>query len=273
MPASTEQARELLGRLAGQARATLKNPEAETVHDLRAAIRRFTQALTVFENSLGARELRKTRKQLKALMALAGGVRDCDIAMLLVSRKAEDGPALQSQLEARRKSGAKALAAGLRKWLARDPLPLADHAPGDLDRFAAAELPRALKRFFAKGRKAAHDSASNADMHQFRIRTKKLRYTLELFRPQLGETLDPRLEQLKSLQTLLGEVNDCHTSRRLLKVLKAGDAVLQSLKRRQARKTAAFRRAWKEGFDTRGIKREWKKAWIAAPQAASGGAG
>jgi CHAD domain-containing protein len=273
MAASTEQARDLLERLAVQARATLKSPEEEAVHDLRAAIRRFTQALAVFDGSLGARESRKTRKRLKALMALAGVVRDCDIAMRLVSKKAEDAPALQRKLQTRRKTGARALAAALRKWLARDHAAPAENASADLDRFAAAELPRAVKRFFVKGKDAARDNASNADLHRFRIRAKKLRYTLELFRLRDGENLEPRLEQLKSLQTLLGEVNDCHASRRLLKELGAGDPVLQALKRRQARKTADFRRAWKEGFGMRGAQREWTKTWSGAPPKGSAAAG
>src|SRR5689334_12693029 len=76
----------LLERLAFQVGVTSHSHGAEPVHDLRVAIRRFSQALTLFKPYLESRERKKIRRRLKDLMGYAGDVRDCDIAVKLLSR-------------------------------------------------------------------------------------------------------------------------------------------------------------------------------------------
>jgi hypothetical protein len=45
-------------------------------------------------------------------------------------------------------------------------------------------------------------------LHDLRIATKRLRYTLELFRPQFGEAGARQIERLKAIQGALGDMHD-----------------------------------------------------------------
>ena len=52
-------------------------------------------------------------------------------------------------------------------------------------------------------------------LHKFRLRTKRYRYTLELFR-DIDPAIDSELQKLKPVQDLLGEINDCATALELI---------------------------------------------------------
>ncbi len=52
-----------------------------------------------------------------------------------------------------------------------------------------------------------HPELSEA-LHDLRISAKRLRYTLELFRPQLGKRGDQQIERVKTLQEALGTLHD-----------------------------------------------------------------
>jgi hypothetical protein len=53
----------------------------------------------------------------------------------------------------------------------------------------------------------SHPELSEA-LHDMRISAKRLRYTLELFRPQFGKAGDRQIERVKKLQELLGTLHD-----------------------------------------------------------------
>ena len=74
---------------------------------------------------------------------------------------------------------------------------------------AKRELPRTAKALF-------RSSTSTSGLHKLRIRAKKFRYTLELFQQAYGEAGKARIEQLREVQTLLGDINDLQTARKLL---------------------------------------------------------
>ncbi len=78
-----QQTRTLLRRLAFQVNQTGRLSNAESVQDLLAAIRRFSQSLRVFEQYLPKVEVRKIRHKLKAVLGTAAAVRDCDITVEL----------------------------------------------------------------------------------------------------------------------------------------------------------------------------------------------
>jgi CHAD domain len=52
-----------------------------------------------------------------------------------------------------------------------------------------------------------HPELSEA-LHDMRISAKRLRYTLELFRPQFGKAGDRQIERVKTIQELLGRLHD-----------------------------------------------------------------
>lgn len=80
-----QQTRTLLRRLAFQINRAGKGGDAEAVHDLRVAIRRFAQCLRVFEQCYPDGHARKIQRKLKTVMRAASAVRDCDIAMEMMT--------------------------------------------------------------------------------------------------------------------------------------------------------------------------------------------
>jgi CHAD domain-containing protein len=127
---------------------------------------------------------------------------------------------------------------------------------------ARAQLPSVAGRYFLEGRKLLAGSPDAKELHAFRLKTKRLRYTLELFRACYSATLEQRLESLKDIQTLLGDINDCAAAGRVAAAaLPAKSAHLTKMERflnaRCTRLTAEFRKHWKEKFDAPGREDWW----------------
>jgi CHAD domain-containing protein len=125
------------------------------------------------------------------------------------------------------------------------------------------QLTRASLHYFKAGRETVRAEATPVELHAFRLQTKRYRYTLELFRPIYGPTLDRMIGSLRRIQQLLGEINDCEAARKL--VLANGDPrsfqarrVLRLLDRRQADSTSELGRIWLE-FDREGACARWVK--------------
>jgi len=136
---------------------------------------------------------------------------------------------------------------------------------------ARAQLPAVAGRYFRDGRKLMKGSPSAEELHAFRLKTKRLRYTLELFRPCYSSTLEQRLEALKYIQTVLGEINDCAAAGRLATAsLPAKSAHLAKVERflnaRATRLTAEFRQHWQEKFDAPG-REDWWVSYLARGRA------
>ena len=263
------QANKLLERLAFQVTRTRRTPGSDAVHDLRVAIRRFTQSLFVFKTSFAPRETRKIRKRLKVTMALAGEVRDYDIAIkILEASRARGAGGFQEELLARRKNAAKALQAALDHWVARRSfskwrtslqtgVTQPDFHLPKVEDTSRRLLGRMAERFFREGDRASHPQASAAELHEFRIAAKKLRYTLELFAELHAPAADEWMEQIKPVQTLLGAINDYRSVRALVSTLGGSHVVEAALRKRQRRKTQDFRKLWTERFASPAIPRQW----------------
>jgi CHAD domain-containing protein len=133
---------------------------------------------------------------------------------------------------------------------------------GNVGENARAQLPALAGDYFRAGRQLAAPSPSPEDLHAFRLRTKRLRYTLELFRPCYGSALEQRLDELRTVQTMLGDINDCVAALQVAsRVLGARSPEFRKLKRyadaRVARLTAAFRKHWRQHFDAAGREDWW----------------
>jgi hypothetical protein len=98
--------------------------------------------------------------------------------------------------------------------------------------------------FLALGKKAASPETSAREVHRFRIASKKFRYTLELVEPFYGAGLTPWMERVKAVQSILGDVNDCETVRRMVSRWNAGEGLIAKLEERENRKLRKFRREW-----------------------------
>jgi len=115
-------------------------------------------------------------------------------------------------------------------------------------------LPQLVEEYFQSGRQAAEGKKSPKALHRFRLRTKKFRYSLELFRPIYGASLDRRLESLRAIQNVLGKVSDYQAIHKLL----VHDQVLAAKARRAVnRKANEFREQW-QALDSPKQLRDWK---------------
>ena len=114
---ANEQASARLGKLAFQVQAAARSMDADAIHDLRVAIRRFNQSLTVFAALYPKREAKKIRKRLGRVMEVAGEIRDRDIALEFF---AEAGVRPEDPLSARiageRKLTERTLAEKVTRW-------------------------------------------------------------------------------------------------------------------------------------------------------------
>jgi CHAD domain-containing protein len=123
---------------------------------------------------------------------------------------------------------------------------------------ARRELPPMVSAYFSQVREFLAEDPTPRKLHRLRLASKRLRYTLELFRPCYPAGLEDRLAALKTLQDWLGEVNDAVASGRLLrKALKRQPKVRKFLEDTAAEKAAQFARHWKQTFDAEGREAWW----------------
>jgi CHAD domain-containing protein len=130
---------------------------------------------------------------------------------------------------------------------------------------AASELPRLVSAYFSTVREFLAQDPTPPELHQLRLASKRLRYTLELFRPCYSEGLEDRIRALKKLQDWLGDVNDAVATARLLnRTLKTRPKLRKFLEDRAARQAAGFIRHWNEIFDAPG-REVWWMDFLASP--------
>ena len=263
-PFAADQVANLLRRLAYQVGRTAKSPHENDVHDLRVAIRRFTQALASFDSCIPAKEAKKIRRRSKKIMALAGDVRDCDIALGLLSKSKVAPVALLSSFRKRRKEAERDLTVALKGWLERHAYSewrtaLENGGRGGarydpIEVTAARSLQPMLQEFLSRGKQAVRPKAALEKIHQFRILAKKLRYTLELFAPVYGASFDGWIEQVKALQNVLGVISDCETVRVMVRREGGNRRIAASLRRRASKKLLEFGELWDNSFSDSSIQ-------------------
>ncbi len=130
---------------------------------------------------------------------------------------------------------------------------------------ARRELPRIVNEYFSEVRATLAEDPTPRKLHRLRLASKRLRYTLELFRPCYPAGLEDRLDALKTLQDSLGEVNDAVASAELLRAaLKRQPKVRKFLEDRAAHQAGEFARHWKETFDAPG-QEEWWTSFLSHP--------
>jgi len=263
-----EQVRRRIERLAFQGNRASKPPNPEAVHDLRVAIRRADQALVTFKDYLPRKVAKRIRKQLKVVLSSAGTLRDLDIAIDILSKNGQPGAAeVRRAIRVRRKAAERSLLTRLKRLSLRtrvsrwcDDLRLdaqrADFA-ADLRTLATSTLPRLAQRFFDAGQ-AASGQHSGEKLHEFRIRAKKFRYTLELFLPLYGPKAEEWTREIKSVQTILGAMNDYRSVLAMAADFGCGRKLKASLKRSERRKIRQFRKAWTDHFSHTAAQ-EWMR--------------
>lgn len=223
----------LLQAVRDDVEGTIERTDAESVHDLRVAIRR-TRAVMRFANGVIPEETRSHyASELKWLGRQASPTRDLDVYLEDLGRlddragvPAGLGP-LRDRVTCHRARTHAALRATLRSGRATDllrgwerdlatTLPVAPEADTPIGDVAAQRLAKAWKRVKKRRKAVAVDAPADA-VHDLRKRCKELRYLLELFGPVYAD-VDWRttVKELKRLQKTLGSFQDARAHRAIL---------------------------------------------------------
>ncbi len=243
-----EQLSARVDRVRETALAARVSPSAEAIHQLRVSIRRLTESMRSLEEWVKSKRAGKLRDRLRPLMKAAGETRNFDVAVELclkspvISAAGVAAAIPPARTEAWHQLIGQLL--GLRLDKLRPPCdPNPEVPPARV--LAAGLLAGLVPAYWKAGDVAARSEASWSDLHSFRLATKHLRYTMELFAATCGRGVAERLDVLKRVQTHLGEVNDCDTARGL-DVIANDTALAGWLAARQKTEREKFIKTWAE---------------------------
>ncbi|PWU21564.1 MAG: CHAD domain containing protein [Candidatus Rokuibacteriota bacterium] len=247
--------------------------DPEGVHQARVATRRLRSDLRTFRPLIDPSWAAALRDELGWLAGALGAVRDADVLLARIGRRAARLPestgrgALRvlAALESARGEAYAELLTTLRTepYLALlDRLVAAGNAPSLLlesDLPAATVLPGLVRgpwRSLARRVKSLDRTPTDAELHDVRIRTKRVRYAAEAVAPLVGKQARTFAAAAAALQDVLGDLNDAVVAERWLRnwasrsrslpgVFAAGElAGLESAAADECR--ARWRTGWKE---------------------------
>jgi CHAD domain-containing protein len=194
--------------------------DVEYVHQLRVSCRRASAALRAFE-PLAGRGARKLSQWLRRLRRAAGPARDADVFLemlqselsptneyaqelvdIALAARAEAQPAL---VEAEDKAAGGALRRAVKKCVRSIARAKDDEADRSFAEFARGAFAAAVEGVHA----IDPEEAAWEELHELRIASKRLRYSIEIFHSAAAPYL--RLEiypQVEEIQERLGAIND-----------------------------------------------------------------
>jgi CHAD domain-containing protein len=251
--------------------------DPEELHQMRVATRRLRAVLRAARPMFGPRPVKDLRKELAWLGTTLGGRRDLDVmhghlrdeVATLDSQDRGAGRGLLRRLETARVRAREDLLTALdssryftlldtiEATIAQPPVVSSDVSLVDV---AAREW-----RKLRKAVKALPEAPADADLHQVRIKAKRVRYAAELAAPEAGHPAERFVDRVKKLQDVLGEHQDAVVAEACLRDLArdapgprtgfvAGLLVERQHSRRQAAR-AAFAECWPE------VQRRGRKAF------------
>lgn len=121
---------------------------------------------------------------------------------------------------------------------------------------AAIQLPALALEYFGAGDKLFSGSKTPEELHQFRLKTKHFRYTLELFEEQYGFRFSTLMKRLKPVQDALGDINDAATALAWMQDGESGVAT-EYLTARITDKSGKFEKYWRTAFQKKGERERW----------------
>ena len=225
--------------------------DTESVHRMRVASRRLRSALPLFSFCFQERKYRRWMKGLKRIARALGNARDTDVQILFLDRFGgglyedsfvQDGirrirAFLDGMRQAEQEKIIAAISALEKKGILDDIQSAVSRAgrAGEredsgtgpaktVEAVSSVAIRAALSELLSFG-PAVHDPDDVTGHHELRIATKKLRYTLEVFRPLYPDRFRPAIRSLKHLQELLGQIHDCDVWIRFLSGQFSGPAV------------------------------------------------
>lgn len=234
--------------------------DPEFLHQLRVGVRRLRSAMRAFRTLLRRRRADAIERPWRAMMQTLGNARDWDV----FDRSIEAG-ALQAEAFRRRAEAGRLARALIRSARFRDAerrtFSWAQSRPWRRRAEPAERLPRFARRALQRLHQALHRAAQGIDWrdaprrHRVRIRVKRMRYGCDFFASAFPHRrVRSFLEGLRTLQDILGEMNDIDVQRRLLRrmvprgsplaVIDAEAAVRARLAAREYELIAALDPAW-----------------------------
>lgn len=219
-----------LNAVLSQLEAVQADDDPEAVHDMRVAIRRLRSVLVVAEPFFKRKPFRRTSRRVRALARALGQVRDADVLLghlreryttvaederigieglidMIASDRAGARDDLDPVLDAW--DGGGSYAAEFQRFLGKTKSRSGKVRERErIGVVAARAIDDELDRYADCATILDEEGGDAAAFHALRIAGKKLRYTIELFAPVLGEGAEDLLTALKTLQGVLGELHD-----------------------------------------------------------------
>jgi CHAD domain-containing protein len=124
---------------------------------------------------------------------------------------------------------------------------------------ARENLPALAAEYIAHGVVIATPEATLAELHTLRLATKHFRYTLEAFYPVYGKPLQRWLEQLRQVQTFLGEINDCRVAMERYKEDPEAEHFRTFVQARLETRRSEFLEYWRVHFGAPDRLRRWRR--------------
>lgn len=267
-------------RMQNREAGTRNGADVEDLHDMRVAARRMRAAWRVFDDAFKASRTKRLRRRLESLSDKLGAVRDLDVLTegldayrqgldpeqqpgldpLLSLWRRQRSAARKQLIEELDSGGYAAFTSEMEEFIsagsnaaASVPTPtiphrVRDRAPSKI--WAAYETVRAYELVLPW--------ADIETLHQLRIATKWLRYTLEFFGETLGRDGPLLLGRVVALQDFLGCLHDADVAAKLARdvlVARAGElsrieteaigAYLHSRERELARRRRSLGPVWR----------------------------
>ncbi|MFA6469670.1 MAG: CHAD domain-containing protein [Bacteroidota bacterium] len=203
--------------------------DADAIHDLRVASRRFHAATMLFAECIAPSVLTVGERSIRRIRKSCGAVRDGDVQMeflisLLRKKKAQRYRSglerLLLRLAQRRHKRMSGVIASLDALESSTVSATLKHAfsIGQSRRTATRTLPLRQRAGLAIATHVAalfqyeqyvQQMSASKEHHEMRIAAKRLRYVMEIFNPSYGGKMKPYIRTLRLLQDLLGEMHDC----------------------------------------------------------------
>ena len=205
--------------------AEKSDEDVEHVHQLRISVRRAVEALRVFSGLIDEAEVDPLRDRLRRIRLAADEARNWDVMAERFSHGEGVSAKILEQIKARRREVQGPIVA-IYQEITTDACEakveqlvqeVESHRQGDGKRRFGRQAPKYLASVVGKFFKAAtSDLTTDEALHGLRIRTKKLRYTMEIVAVAFDSAFRKKLyPQVTLFQDLLGTVNDHATTKRL----------------------------------------------------------
>lgn len=245
--------------------------DPEGVHQARVATRRLRSDLRTFRTLVDAEATATLREELRWIAGTLGFVRDGDVLLERMRRRAAMLPAghergaseVLATLETQRDVAHAKLLTALRdrRYLdLLDRLVAEANAPSLLPgagmpaSTVVADLVRGPWQSLEKAARKLGKKPSDPELHDLRIRAKRLRYAAEAAAPLFGDGAAALAKAAAGLQTVLGDLNDAVVARGWLLEWATGDRTTNGV-------AAAGELARLERDAAREERGRWKMQW------------